>query len=113
VIGCLFMLETVCHWGSWQSLTQFQFGNLRQGQYELAITGQPGGELEGEAADDARRIALVGLVPFAELGGMTVSPRVWVGWAAKALLFHTPFIARAIRSFAKGLRTSKSPVRSH
>ena len=46
-----------------------QISNLWQGQQELAIIGQPGGELEGEAADDARRIAVVGLVPFAELGG--------------------------------------------
>ena len=46
-----------------------QFGDLRQGQQELAVIGQPGGELEGEAADDARRVAVVGLVPFAELGG--------------------------------------------
>ena len=32
-----------------------QFGNLRQSQQELAIIGEPGGELEGEAADDPLR----------------------------------------------------------
>ena len=34
-----------------------QFGNLRQGEQELAIIGQPRGQLEGEAADDPRRFA--------------------------------------------------------
>ena len=46
-----------------------EFGNLRQGEQELAIVGQAGGELEGEAADDAPGVAVVRLVPFDELGG--------------------------------------------
>jgi hypothetical protein len=46
-----------------------EFGNLRQGEQELAEVGQAGGELEGEAADDAPGVAVVGLVPFDELRG--------------------------------------------
>ncbi len=46
-----------------------EFGDFRQGEQEFSIVGQAGGELEGEAADDAPGVAVVGLVPLDELGG--------------------------------------------
>ena len=48
-------------------LLAVEFGNLRQGEQELAVVGQPGGKLEGEGADDARGTAVVGLVVGAEV----------------------------------------------
>ena len=45
-----------------------QFSDLRQGEQELAVVGQAGGELEGEAADDPHGVAVVGLVPFHRTG---------------------------------------------
>ncbi len=46
-----------------------EIGDFGQGQQPFAVVGQTGGKLEGEAADHLRRVAVVGLVPFDELGG--------------------------------------------
>ena len=46
-----------------------QRGDFRQRQQELAVVGQPGGDLKGEGADDLLRVFVARLLPVAELDG--------------------------------------------